>query len=117
MVELPKDATGRDIPLAAAAPYGKYGRKATVYGRICDPRAEERGADAAQGVRSAATLHPTPLDSWEKSEKDSDGCISASDICRDREINESGNNMGCEAMVFNYIRQRIRNLRGETHDC
>lgn len=25
--------------------------------------------------------------------------------------------MGCEAMVFNSIKQRIHNLRGETHGC
>lgn len=56
-----------------------------------------------------------------------DRCISTSNICRyyskaglmckDCEINESGHNMGCEAMVFNSIKQRIRNLRGETYDC
>lgn len=59
--------------------------------------------------------------------KDLGRCISTSSICRyrgkaglmrkDCEINESGHNMGCEAMVFNSIKQRIRNLRGETNDC
>lgn len=127
MVELPKDATGCEIPLTATPLYGRYGRKATVYDCRYDPRIKEWGVDAVQGIRSAASLYPTPLDNREKLEKDSDGCISAGDICRyrgkagpmrkDREIDESGHNMGCGAMVSDSIKRRIRNLRGETHDC
>lgn len=30
---------------------------------------------------------------------------------------KSGRNMGCGAMAFNSIKQRIRNLGGETDDC
>lgn len=127
MVELPKDATGCEIPLTTTLLYEKYGRKVTVYDYRYDPGIKEWSVGAIQGIRLAAGLYLTPLDNWEKLEKDLDGCVSTSNICRyyskaglickDCEINESGRNMGCEAMVFSYIEQRIRNLRGETHDC
>lgn len=127
MVELPKDATGCEIPLTTTLLYEKYGQKVTVYDYKYDPRIKEWSVDTIQGIRLATSLYLTPLDNWEKLEKDLDRCISTSNICRyyskaglmckDCEINESGHNMGCEAMVFNYIKQRIRNLRGETHDC
>lgn len=126
MVELPKDATGCEIPLATTLLYEKYGREVTVYDCKYDPGVKEWGVDAIQGIRLAAGLYLTPSDNREKLEKDLGRCISASDICRycskaglmckDCEINESGRDMGCEAMVFNSIRQRICNLRGETHD-
>lgn len=127
MVELPKDATGCEIPLTTTLLYEKYGRKVTVYDYKYDPGIKEWSVDTIQGIRLATSLYLTPLDNWEKLEKDLDRCISTSNICRyyskdglmckDCEINESGHNMGCEAMVFNSIKQRIRNLRGETHDC
>lgn len=127
MVELPKDATGREIPLTATLLYEKYGQKVTVYDYRYDPRIKEWSVDTIQGIRLAASLYLTPLDNWEKLEKDLDRCISTSDtcsycskagiMCKDCEINGSGRNMGCEAMVFNSIKRRIRNLRGETHDC
>lgn len=127
MVESQKDATGCEIPLTATLLYEKYGRKVTVYDCKYDPGTKEWSVDTAQGARLAAGLCLNPSDNWEKLEKDLGRCISTSGICRyrgeaglvrkDREINESGRNMGCEAMVFNSIKQRIRNLRGETHDC
>lgn len=66
-------------------------------------------------------------DSWEKLEKDLDRCIATSNPCRyyspsglmceDCEIVDSSLNMGCEGIVFKSIKERIRNLRGETNDC
>ena len=127
MIELPKDATGCEIPLTTTLLYEKYGQKVTVYDYKYDPRIKEWSVDAIQGTRLATSLYLTPLDNWEKLEKDLDRCISTSSPCRyyspsglmceDCEIIDSSLDMGCEAMVFNSIKQRIHNLRGEKHDC
>ena len=110
MIELPKDATGCEIPLTTTLLYEKYGQKVTVYDYKYDTRIKEWSVDTIQGTHLATSLYLTPLDNWEKLEKDLDRCISASDICRyystsglmceDCEIIDSSLDMGCEAMVF-----------------
>lgn len=113
MIELPKDATGCEIPLTTTLLYEKYGQKVTVYDYKYDPRIKEWSVDTIQGTRLATSLYLTPLDNWEKLEKDLDRCISTSSPFR----YYSPSGLMCEAMVFNSIKQRIHNLRGEKHDC
>lgn len=113
MVELPKDATGCEIPLTATVLYEKYGQKVTVYDYRYDPRGKEWSADTIQGTRLAISLYLTPLDNWEKLEKDLNRCISTSDICRyyskaglmrkDCEINESGHNIWDAKLWFSTL--------------
>ena len=70
MVELPKDATGCEIPLTTASLYDKYGDKAIVYEYRYHPRIKAWGAGTAQGASLASTLYLTPLDNWDKLEND-----------------------------------------------
>lgn len=69
--------------------------------------------------------YPALKDSWEKLEKDLDRCIEKSDFCMyftdgescdTRPINELEPKRRAGA-VLESIKMRIRNPRGETHDC
>lgn len=126
MVELPKDATGCEIPLTATLLYDKYGDDVTVYSYKYDPRIEEWSVDTIMGTRLVSTLYLTPLDNWEKLENDlkmgADGVLE--ECCcyfglRDGKCKSCAayGSDSCDSFALKDILNRIRNLRGETHDC
>lgn len=132
MVELPKDATGCEIPLTTTLLYEKYGEKVTVYDYKYDSRINEWSVDTIQGTRIVSSLYLTPLDNWEKLEGDLKRIVDyrnsrmfGSPICAYTDMQDSGFCDGCKFIEDEYcaiamradILNRIRNLRGETHDC
>lgn len=125
MVEPPKDATGCEIPLTTTLLYDKCGQKVIVYDYKYYPRINKWSVNTIQGTSLATSLYLTPLDSWEKLEKDLDRCIEKSDFCMYFTDDETCNTCPlnelepkrCAGAVFESIKMRIRNLKGETHDC
>ena len=127
MIELPRDAEGREIPLDADALYGKNGERLAIYAWEYMPKLK-RGKWRVRFLldESDVKYYPdeyylTPPDSWEKLEEDLDRCIEANESCRyystsgicskcTRPDNDGG---GCTTVVFSDIKKRIRKLRGE----
>ena len=127
MIELPRDAEGREIPLDADALYGKNGERLVIYAWEYMPKLERvkwrvRFLFDESGVKYYPDeYYLTPPDSWEKLEEDLDKCIEADDSCLyystsgicakcTRPDNDGG---GCTTVVFSDIKKRIRKLRGE----
>lgn len=124
MIELPKDAEGREIPLDTKVLYDQDGyprevaRFAYTLSRDCD----KWDVIFINGYdRYASEMLLEPPDSWSKLEEDLDGCIEEDEVCcycnknKDcRSCPISGNNPnGCISEVFKDVKKRIRNLRGE----
>lgn len=126
-VELPKDATGLEIPLDTKLLYDKEGNPKEVSIFTYAPRSYSSGwnvvlAGGFERFASAMFLNPPePPDSWEKLEEDLDRCIEDDDSCRyysttgicakcTRPDNDGG---GCMTVIFSDIKKRIRKLRGE----
>lgn len=127
-VELPKDATGLEIPLDTKLLYDKEGNPKEVSIFTYAPRSYSSGwnvvlAGGFERFASAMFLNPPePPDSWKKLEEDLDRCISgdsacryfaASENCEDCCIYENNEQGGCVELVFKDIVRRIRKLRGE----
>lgn len=127
-VELPKDATGREIPLDTKLLYDKEGNPKEVSIFTYAPRSYSSGwnvvlAGGFERFASAMFLNPPePPDSWEKLEEDLDRCTFGNSICRyyspsgsckDCTIDQFNERCGCEELVFKDIKKRIRKLRGE----
>lgn len=126
MIELPKDADGRDIPLDTALLYGEV--SGDEYEVVCfnfrpsmrQWRVELKRRDDL-GIYATESFTLSPPDSWEKLEEDLDKCIETNDTCR--YYNEYGicakctrpddDGCGCATVMFNDIKNRIRKLRGE----
>ena len=126
MVELPKDATGCEIPLTTTLLYEKYGVEVTVYDYKYDPRIKEWSVDTIQGTRLVSTLYLTPLDNWDKLKNDLKmGADSVLEECcgyfnlKDGKCKSCAayGSDSCDSFVLKDILNRIRNLRGETHVC
>lgn len=124
MIELPKDAEGREIPLDTKVLYDQDGyprevaRFAYTLSRDCD----KWDVIFINGYdRYASEMLLEPPDSWSKLEEDLDGCIEEDEVCCYYNKNKdcrscpiSGNNPnGCISEVFKDVKKRIRNLRGE----
>lgn len=129
MVKLPNDAEGNVVPFDIDILYDKVGTKVEVeyieYRTKCSVWLV---VDSKGDVLSPGFLYienPALKDSWEKLEKDLDRCIKNSDLCLYYTDGETCttcpiNNLEpkrCAGAVFENIKMRIRNLRGETHDC
>lgn len=128
MIELPKDAEGREIPLDVDALYDKNGERLAIYAWEYIPKLEHikwrvRFLFDESGVKYYPDEYfLTPPDSFEKLEEDLDKCIEADDYCR--YYSESGicakctcpgnDGDGCTTVVFSDIKKRIRKLRGDT---
>lgn len=126
MIELPKDAEGREIPLDTALLYGEV--SGDEYEVVCfnfSPsmrkwRVELKRRDDL-GIYATENFTLSPPDSWEKLEEDLDECIESDDYCR--YYSESGicakctrpdnDGCGCTTVIFSDIKKRIRKLRGE----
>lgn len=128
-VELPKDAEGREIPLDTKKLYNEDGKCFKInhftYSVVQTMPGLKWGVvfmDCRYDYCSSFYLTPPePPDSWEKLEEDLDRCIEESNYCRyyspkgscDTCAKPGSETCGCAAAVFNDIKKRIRNLRGE----
>lgn len=128
-IKLPKDAEGREIPLDTEVLYSEDGRKFEVDYFTYSVR--QSIPNLKWGIvfmncrydycSSFYLTPPEPPDSWEKLEKDLNGCIEKDEVCcyynknKDRRSCPiSGNNPnGCISEVFKDVKKRIRKLRGE----
>lgn len=125
-VELPKDATGREIPLDTGTLYKENGIAKYIYCYKFDPRDKYWCAETDEGPRNTSEFLLNQPDSWEKlledlseagdaryyeacayfhRDKDEDGCTSC-----------PGGEDGCGRIVMRDIADRIRKLRGEGDD-
>lgn len=127
MIELPRDAEGREIPLNTETLYTDHGPIFRVekfeyvrsmgwciYGYYED--------ETVHFEAMPSILHLIQPDSWEKLEEDLDRCIEESDLCmyynnQNPDCNKctiSGNeSRGCTSVALEDIKKRIRKLRGE----
>ena len=128
-VELPKDATGREIPLDTKILYNVDGKRFKVnrftYSVVQTMPGLKWGVvfmDCRYDYCSSFYLAPLePPDSWEKLEEDLDRCIKWSNSCRyfspewdcHKCVRPDSDTRGCTASVFKSIKERIRKLRGE----
>lgn len=129
MVELPKDADGREITLDTVALYDDSGNVHSVRRFIytTDFDLGDKWINSWIAVvddyktAKPEQMHLTSPDSWKKLEDDLDGCIEKDEVCCYYNKNKdcrscpiSGNNPnGCISEVFKDIKKRIRKLRGE----
>lgn len=136
MIELPKDAEGREIPLDTTVLYDKDGSEMCVKRIEFDPFEKEWSfavqKDSDGGIvvyRRSRVVYlekPAPPDSWEKLEEDlrraievrneidSPACGYANhleDLCS--ECRFQGRDMDCSDKMLTDIADRIRKLRGE----
>lgn len=121
MIDLPRDANGRMIPLDTKVLYDECGNEFTVSRYCCSVRQSIRERVWEAVMLNDLTfytsrLYITPPDSWEKLEEDLDRCIEESSSCW--YFNKGGGDCskcagGCTASVFKDIKKRIRKLRGE----
>lgn len=130
MIQLPKDAEGREIPLDTKVLYGSGGtaRNIVYWVYTVDSDLEKEWGNCWRAVTDAGgKLDPELMylnkpDSWEKLEDDLDRCIEESDLCmyynnQNPDCNNctiSGNeSRGCTSVALEDIKRRIRKLRGD----
>lgn len=128
MIELPKDAEGREIPLDTKVLYNEDGKCFKVnrftYSVVQTIPGLKWGVvfmDCLYDYCSSFYLTPpeTP-DSWEKLEKDLDRCIKADSLCAYKQSEECStcilprdSQFHCDSLALEAIKERIRKLRGE----
>lgn len=129
-VELPKDATGLEIPLNTAWLYDDDGNAYEVrtYCYAVDEDMPDRKWEALLFGRKSAelrsirttTLYLTPPDTWAKLEDDLDRCIKADSLCAYSPSEECStcilprdSQFHCDSLALKAIKERIRKLRGE----
>lgn len=125
MIELPRDAKGREIPLDVDALYDKNGDRVEVF-RWNYVRGRDNNWTFNRLLEFVTVpLHPqdyflTPPDSWEKLEEDLDRCIKADSLCAYSPSEECStcilprdSQYHCDSLALEAIKERIRELRGE----
>lgn len=125
MIELPRDAKGREIPLDVDALYDKNGNRVEVF-RWNYVRGRDNNWTFNRLLEFVTVpLHPqdyflTPPDSWEKLEEDLDRCIKADSLCAYSPSEECStcilprdSQFHCDSLALEAIKERIRELRGE----
>lgn len=128
MIELPKDAEGREIPLDTKVLYNEDGKCFKVsrftYSVVQTMPGLKWGVvfmDCQYDYCSSFYLTPpeTP-DSWEKLEEDLDRCIKADSLCAYSPSEECStcilprdSQCNCDSLALTAIKERIRKLRGE----
>lgn len=125
MIELPRDAKGREIPLDVDALYDKNGNRVEVF-RWNYVRGRDNNWTFNRLLEFVTVpLHPqdyflTPPDSWEKLEEDLDRCIKADSLCAYSPSEECStcilprdSQCHCDSLALETIKERIRELRGE----
>lgn len=129
MVELPKDAEGREIPLDTVALYDDSGNVHNIrrFMYTNDFDSSDKWINSWYVVTDdyktakSELMHLTKPDSWEKLEDDLDRCIEESNLCMYYNQNLDCNNCtisgnesrGCTSIALEDIKKRIRMLRGE----
>lgn len=125
MIELPKDAEGREIPLDTDSLYlVRDGLKQNVERFTYELKDAEWSVEtniAIYDTEDFSLTQPDRPDSWEKLEEDFDRCIEESNSCWYfstggdcfRCARPDSDTCGCTASVFKDIKRRIRKLRGE----
>lgn len=128
MIELPKDAEGREIPLDTKVLYNEDGKCFKVNRFTYSVEQTMPGLkwgvvfmDCQYDYCSSFYLTPpeTP-DSWEKLEEDLDRCIKADSLCAYGPSEECStcilprdSQCNCDSLALTAIKERIRKLRGE----
>lgn len=125
MIEPPRDAKGREIPLDVDALYDKNGNRVEVF-RWNYVRGRDNNWTFNRLLEFVTIpLHPqdyfqTPPDSWEKLEEDLDRCIKADSLCAYSPSEECStcvlprdSQCHCDSLALEAIKERIRELRGE----
>lgn len=128
MVELPKDAEGREIPLDTVALYDDDGNVHSIsrfiYTNDFDLNDKWINSWTAVAddykVAKPEFMHLTKPDSWEKLEEDLDRCVAKGTACmyfsKDgtcQSCSISDTTTGCSPKVIEDIVSRIRKLRGD----
>lgn len=131
MIQLPKDADGREIPLDTKVLYGSGGtaRNIVYWVYTVDSDLEKEWGNCWRAVTDAGRkldaelMYLTEPDSWEKLEEDLDSCSAStryapcayfsfsSDSC---EKCPADPNKECLAQMVKHIALRIHKLRGES---
>ncbi len=125
MIELPRDAKGREIPLDVDALYDKNGNRVEVF-RWNYVRGRNNNWTFNRLLEFVTVpLYPrdyflTPPDSWEKLEEDLDRCIKADSLCAYSPSEECStcilprdSQCHCDSLALEAIKERIRELKGE----
>ena len=128
MIELPKDAEGREIPLDTKVLYGYGGmaRNIVYWVFTTDSDLEKKWRYCWRAVTDAGRkldpdlMYLTQPDSWEKLEEDLDRCIKADSLCAYSPSEECStcilprdSQCNCDSFALKAIKERIRKLRGE----
>lgn len=128
MIQLPKDAEGREIPLDTKVLYGSGGtaRNIAYWVYTVDSDLEKEWGNCWRAVTDAGRkldpelMYLTEPDSWEKLEEDLDRCIKADSLCAYSPSEECstcvlprGSQCNCDSFALEAIKERIRKLRGE----
>lgn len=128
MIQLPKDADGREIPLDTKVLYGSGGtaRNIVYWVYTVDSDLEKEWGNCWRAVTDAGRkldpelMYLTEPDSYEKLEEDFDRCIKADSLCAYNPSQECSacilprdSQCHCDSLALKEIKERIRKLRGE----
>lgn len=122
MIELPRDAEGREIPLNTKRLYDAGGVPVSIRAFRYNPNECFWRVERLDGLGTTMTtaLRFTQPDSWEKLEEDLDKCVAEGTACtyfsKDgtcQSCSLSNITTGCSPKVIEDIVSRIRKLRGE----
>lgn len=122
MIELPRDAEGREIPLDTKRLYDAGGVPVSIRAFRYNPNECFWRVERLDGLGTPKTtaLRFTQPDSWEKLEEDLDKCVAEGTACtyfsKDgtcQSCSLSNITTGCSPKVIEDIVSRIRKLRGE----
>lgn len=122
MIELPRDAEGREIPLNTKRLYDAGGVSVSIRAFRYNPNECFWRVERLDGLGTPMTtaLRFTQPDSWEKLEEDLDKCVAEGTVCtyfsKDgtcQSCSLSNITTGCSPKVIEDIVSRIRKLRGE----
>lgn len=122
MIELPRDAEGREIPLNTKRLYDAGGVPVSIRAFRYNPNECFWRVERLDGLGTPMTtaLRFTQPDSWEKLEEDLDRCIKADSLCAYNPSQECSacilprdSQFHCDSLALKEIKERIRKLRGE----
>ena len=124
MIELPKDANGKEIPLSTKVLYRANGNTFSVRSFQYNPNDEMWRVEDLGGLVVETGLYTLePLDSWERLLRDLDrGSAKELSCCKYFDCEISGcdgcpaQGKGCARAVLADIADRIRKLRGKNDD-
>lgn len=122
MIELPKDAEGREIPLDTECLYTHDGEKQDVFSFTYYREKDRWEIETDMRIVNSIYLYLTPPDSWKRLFEDLVRCADESDYEECAYFGKSAcdcssciadKSEACERVVIRDIASRIRKLRGE----